>query len=77
MLRLDRVGIKSRLGHSSVLLNPGCFSLGDHFFSGLFSYFGTNTNNPVEIGNYVMFGQGCTIQGGNHDLEFQGVMYLN
>lgn len=75
--RLSHVGVDFRLGHSSVVLNPSCFSIGDHFFSGPFSYFGTNANNPVIIGDYVMFGPGCTIQGGNHDLGYQGYMYLN
>lgn len=75
--RLARVGANFRLGRSSTLLNPACFSIGHHFFSGPFSYFGTNSNNPVVIGDYVMFGPGCTIQGGNHDIGYQGFMYLN
>lgn len=74
---LFSVGDNFRLGHSSSILNPGYFSIGHHFFSGPFSYFGTNANNPVEIGDYVMFGPGCTIQGGNHDIDFPGFMYLN
>jgi len=60
-----------------VILNPGCFLFGDHFLSTPFSSFGTNTNNSVEIGDFVMFGSGSTIQGGNHDREFQGFAYLN
>lgn len=75
--RLGRVGLDFRLGHSSVILNPAYFSIGDYFFSGPFAYFGTNENYPVEIGDFVMFGPGCTIQGGNHDLEFEGYMYNN
>lgn len=75
--KLAKVGDNFRLGHSSVLLNPGRFSIGDHFFSGPFSYFGTNNNNPVYIGDYVMFGPGCTIQGGNHDVQYPGFMRLN
>lgn len=76
-LRMARVGNNFRIGHSSALLNPSYFSIGNNFFSGPFSYFGTNKKNPVVIGDFVMFGPGCTIQGGNHDMEFEGYMYNN
>lgn len=75
--RLKKVGVQFKLGHNSEVLNPHYFSIGDYFYAGPFTYFGTNKNFPVEIGNYVMLGPKCTIQGGNHEMNFEGFMYLN
>lgn len=33
--------------------------------------FGINKNNPVTIGNHVMFGPRCMIIEGNHDYTFK------
>lgn len=69
--RLKKVGRNFKLGYSSELLNPQCFTVGDNFYSGPYGYFVTNRNNPVEIGNAVMFGPGCKILGGNHDPSYK------
>lgn len=76
-LKLAKCGTDFKLGFSSNILNPQFFSIGDHFYCGPYAYFGTNRQNPVQIGDYVMFGPNCTIQGGNHDISFKGFMYLN
>jgi|SRR5690554_1644785 len=60
--KLKQVGCNFKLGYFSELLNPQYFTIGNHFYSGPFSFFGTNKNNPVEIGDYVMFGPRCIIQ---------------
>ena len=75
--KLKSVGKNFRLGFYSEILNPSSFTIGDNFYSGPFSYFGTNKNNPVFIGDYVMFGPRCIIQGGNHDKDYEGYMYNN
>ena len=74
-LKIKSVGKNFRLGHHSEVLNPQYFEFGDHFFSGPFAFFGTNKYNPVKIGDYVMFGPRCIIQGGNHDITYQGFLY--
>jgi maltose O-acetyltransferase len=76
-IKLKKVGANFRIGYCSEIKNPSYFSFGDNFYSGPFSYFGTNKNNPVFIGDYVMFGPRCIIQGGNHDIEYEGFMYNN
>ena len=75
--KLGQVGTNFKLGYYSEVLNPEYFSFGDNFYCGPFAYFGTNKNNPVKIGDYVMFGPRCIIQGGNHRIDFEGFMYLN
>lgn len=75
--KLNKAGCNFRLGYYSEVINPKFFTIGDHFYSGPFSYLGTNKNYPVEIGDYVMFGPKCTIQGGNHDMAYEGFMYKN
>jgi len=76
--RLKQVGCNFKLGYSSELINPKYFSIGDNFYSGPYGYFVTNKNNPVEIGNAVMFGPGCKILGGNHDTLYKdNHMYFN
>jgi acetyltransferase-like isoleucine patch superfamily enzyme len=75
--RLNNVGADFRIGRSSVIINPQFFTFGDFFYSGPFSYFGTNKNFPVEVGDYVMFGPGCVVQGGNHSMGYPGYMRLN
>lgn len=71
--KLKNVGRNFRLGYFSEVLNPQYFSFGDYFYCEPFAFFGTNKNNLVEIGNYVMFGPKCTIQGGNHQISFEGI----
>ena len=75
--KLKKVGDNFRLGYFSEILNPQYFEFGHSFYCGPFSFFGTNKNNPVKIGNYVMFGPRCIIQGGNHDATYEGFMYNN
>lgn len=75
--KLKRVGKEFKLGYCSEVLNPQFFTIGNFFYCGPFAYFGTNKNNPVVIGDYVMFGPKCSIQGGNHDVNFEGFMYQN
>ncbi len=75
--KLKSVGKNFRLGYYSEVLNPQYFSFGKHFYSGPFAYFGTNKNNPVEIADYVMFGPKCMIQGGNHNVAYEGYIYKN
>ena len=72
--KLNYCGRNFRLGYMSQILSPDCFCIGDDFYAGLFSYFGTNIYSKVEIGNKVMFGPRCTIQGGNHDTHFAGYL---
>lgn len=74
-LKLKKVGKNFRLGFYSEILNPQYFEFGDHFYCGPFAIFGTNINNPVKIGDYVMFGPRCIIQGGNHEISYQGFLY--
>ncbi len=62
--KLKRVGKEFKLGYCSEVLNPQFFTIGNFFYCGPFAYFGTNKNNPVVIGDYVMFGPKCIIQGG-------------
>jgi acetyltransferase-like isoleucine patch superfamily enzyme len=75
--KLKKVGSNFRIGYFSEILNPQFFEFGNNFYSGPFSFFGTNKNNPVVIGDFVMFGPKCTIQGGNHDLTYEGFMQKN
>lgn len=75
--KLKYVGKEFKFGYCSEFLNPQFFTIGDFFYCGPFAYFGTNKNNPVVIGDYVMFGPKCIIQGGNHDVNFEGFMYQN
>lgn len=74
---LKNVGINFKLGFMSEINKPEFFSIGDNFYSGPFSLFSTNKNNPVFIGDNVMFGPKCNIQGGNHDFSYQGFMRFN
>ena len=76
-IKLKKVGNDFRLGYLSEILNPQYFEFGDNFYCGPFAFFGTNKNYPVIIGNYVMFGPRCIIQGGNHDAAYEGFMYNN
>ena len=76
-IKLKKVGSNFRLGYLSEIKNPQYFEFGDNFYCGPFAFFGTNKNNPVRIGDYVMFGPKSTIQGGNHDIEYEGFMYNN
>ena len=76
-IKLKKVGNDFRLGYLSEILNPQYFEFGDNFYCGPFAFFGTNKNYPVIIGNYVMFGPRCIIQGGNHDTAYEGFMYNN
>ena len=69
-IKLKKVGSNFRLGYLSEIKNPQYFEFGDNFYCGPFAFFGTNKNNPVKIGDYVMFGPKSTIQGGNHDIEY-------
>jgi acetyltransferase-like isoleucine patch superfamily enzyme len=71
------MGKKFRIGYNSVILKPQHFTIGDFFYSGPYSFFSTNEYNPVIIGDYVMFGPFCAIQGGNHDISFEGYMHQN
>ncbi len=75
--QLKKVGSNFRLGYFSEILSPQYFEFGNNFYCGPFALFGTNKNNPVKIGDYVMFGPRCIIQGGNHDTEYDGFMYNN
>lgn len=76
--RLAGVGSNFRLGHSSTILKPEFFNIGENFFSGPGTYFSTNQDNLVTIGDHVMFGPSCKILGGNHDHRFTGNhMYFN
>lgn len=68
--KLKKAGRNIKIGHNSEFYNPNYFEIGDDFFAGPYSYFVTNKNNPVQIGNSVMFGPFCKIIGGNHDLKF-------
>lgn len=70
-INLKSCGKNFKLGYSSELINPQYFSIGNDFYAGPRSYFVTNANNPVEIGNAVMFGPDCKIIGGNHDVKFK------
>lgn len=74
-LKLKKVGNDFRLGFYSEILNPQYFEFGNHFYCGPFAIFGTNINNPVKIGDYVMFGPRCIIQGGNHDISYPDFLY--
>ena len=76
-MQLKKVGNNFRLGYLSEILNPQYFEFGKNFYCGPFAFFGTNKNYPVIIGNYVMFGPRCIIQGGNHDTAYEGFMYNN
>ena len=69
-LKLKNCGKSFKIGHASEINNPQMFSIGDYFFAGPYSYFVTNTNNPVVIGNFVMFGPFCKIIGGNHNIKY-------
>lgn len=70
-------GRNFRLGYHSEIKNPHFFTIGDNFYAGPYSYFVTNKNNKVNIGDFVMFGPKCNIIGGNHDYSFEGFMYNN
>ncbi|MDA7625455.1 acyltransferase [bacterium] len=76
-IRLKKAGSNFRIGYLSEILNPKSFEIGSNFYSGPFGFFGTNKNWPVKIGNNVMFGPRCMIQGGNHDRSYQGFMCDN
>lgn len=69
-LKFKSCGKKFKLGHCSEIYNPQFFSIGDGFFAGPHSYFVTNSNNLVKIGDYVMFGPFCKIIGGNHNVSY-------
>ena len=75
--KLKDVGLNFRFGFMSEINNPQFFTIGDNFYSGPLCLFSTNKNNPVEIGNNVMFGPRCNIQGGNHDASYVGFMRFN
>jgi acetyltransferase-like isoleucine patch superfamily enzyme len=76
--RLNKCGSNFKISYSSEILNPQYFSIGYDFYAGPRTYFVTNKNNPVEIGNAVMFGPDCKIIGGNHDISFiNDHMYYN
>ena len=64
--KLRQVGLNFRFGFMSEINNPQFFKIGDNFYSGPFCLFGTNKNNPVEIGNNVMFGPGVQLHVNNH-----------
>ena len=68
--KLKKAGKNLKIGHNSEFYNPQFFEIGNDFFSGPYSYFVTNKNNPVKIGDSVMFGPFCKIIGGNHDLKY-------
>jgi acetyltransferase-like isoleucine patch superfamily enzyme len=68
--KLKKVGSNFRFGYSSELLNPQFFEIGNNFFTGPYTYFVTNRNHLVTIGNDVMFGPFCKIIGGSHDSKF-------
>ena len=71
-------GRNFKLAYSSEIQNPQYFQIGYDFYAGPRSYFVTNKNNPVIIGNAVMFGPDCKIIGGNHDASFiNHHMYYN
>lgn len=77
-LLLGKCGLNFKLGYSSELLNPKYFEIGDNFYSGPYGYFVTNKNNPVQIGNSVMFGPYCKIIGGNHNKSYnESHLYYN
>lgn len=69
-LKLKKCGLKFKIGHRSEVYNPQMFSIGNYFFAGPYSYFVTNSDNPVVIGDYVMFGPFCKIIGGNHNTKY-------
>lgn len=71
VLKLKACGKNFKLGYSSEVINPQYFSFGDNFFAGPRSYFVTNANNLVAIGNAVMFGPDCKVVGGNHDVNYK------
>lgn len=76
--KINKVGSNFKLGHNSEILSPKNFFIGNDFYAGPFSYFSTNDNCPVIIGNAVMFGPGCKILGGNHDIKYnKNHMYYN
>lgn len=76
--QLHKVGTNFKMGYSSEILNTQFFTFGDNFYSGPYGYFVTNKNNPVVIGDCVMFGPFCKIIGGNHDTSYKlKHMYYN
>jgi maltose O-acetyltransferase len=76
--KLKKCGGNFKLAYSSEIRNPQYFSIGYDFYAGPRSFFVTNENNPVKIGNAVMFGPDCKIIGGNHDSSFiNNHMYYN
>lgn len=75
--KLKYCGKHFKLGYHSEIINPEYFTIGDNFYAGPYTYFITNKNNQVNIGNFVMLGPKCNIIGGNHDFKFEGFMYNN
>ena len=75
--KLKCVGVNFKFGYMSEINNPEFFSIGENFYSGPFCLFSTNKNNLVKIGDNVMFGPKCNIQGGNHDFSYLGFMRFN
>jgi len=76
--KLKKCGVNFKISYSSEILNPQYFEIGYNFYAGPRSYFVTNKNNPVVIGNAVMFGPDCKIIGGNHNTSFMNNhMYYN
>lgn len=70
--RARKTGRRFRLGFSSIVNNPHMFAFGDEFFSGPFCYFSTSKVAMVNIGDSVMFGPGCKVIGGNHNMAWSG-----
>lgn len=76
--KVNKCGYNFKLGYLSEIINPQYFTFGNNFYAGPRSYFVTNKNNPVYIGNAVMFGPDCKIIGGNHDVRFtKNHMFFN
>lgn len=69
-IKLKSCGANFKIGHRSEVYNAKYFSFGSNFFAGPYSYFVTNSNNPVEVGDFVMFGPFCKIIGGNHNTKY-------
>lgn len=70
--KLKNVGKNFRLGYESTILTPQSFSIGENFFTGPYSYFSTNKETFVVIGDDVMFGPHCKMFGGNHNTSWAG-----
>lgn len=74
-MSLRRAGKRFKLAYGSILNNAENIVIGDDFYAGPFFYSSTSKDALIRIGSKVMFGPGCKVIGGNHNIGWdQGHM---